>query len=344
MHLGRSGTMSDYSKKIGNHEFWLDRPVFITGGTGLVGSSLVATLRALGADLVILVRDWVPESELLKSGIVGDVKIVRGDICDKDLLQRILADYEIDTVFHLAAQTIVTVANRNPVDTLKINIEGTWNLLEACRNNPTVKNIVIASSDKAYGEKEKLPYDEEMSLEGKHPYDASKSCADIVAQMYAHTYESPVVITRCGNFYGPGDLNWNRIVPGTIRSIIRNKQPIIRSDGTFIRDYIYVGDAVGAYIILAEKNAVMPELRGQAFNFSNENQVDVKGMVELIIKLMGSSLSTIIKNEVKAEIKNQYLSATKAKGLLGWAPFYTLEEGLTETVEWYEKNIKKVLE
>jgi len=254
-----------------------------------------------------------------------------------------LADYEIDTVFHLAAQTIVTVANRNPIDTLKINIEGTWNLLEASRNISTVKNIVIASSDKAYGEKEELPYDEEMSLDGKHPYDASKSCADIVTQMYAHTYELPVVITRCGNFYGPGDLNWNRIVPGTIRSILRNKQPIIRSDGTYIRDYIYVGDAVGAYILLAEKNIVMPELRGHAFNFSNENQVDVKGMVELIIKLMGASLSPVITNEVKSEIKNQYLSSKKAKEILDWTPYYSLEEGLNETIEWYKNNIKNIL-
>ena len=253
--------------------FWRDRPTLVTGGTGLVGGALVPRLVGSGADVVCLVRDWVPQSELVRSGMLDQVKIVRGDVCDQALLERVLGEYEIDTVIHLAAQTIVGIANRNPVSTFETNIAGTWALLEACRRSPSVKQIVLASSDKAYGEQEELPYTEETPLLGRHPYDVSKSCADLIARAYAETYGLPVAITRCGNFYGGGDLNWNRIVPGTIRSVLRGERPVIRSDGTFVRDYFYVEDGAAAYMLLAERLAANPELRGQAFNFSNETQV-----------------------------------------------------------------------
>jgi CDP-glucose 4,6-dehydratase len=216
------------------------------------------------------------------------VKVVRGDICDQVLLERILGEYEIDTVFHLAAQTIVGIASRNPLSTFETNIRGTWTLLEACRRSPKVNSIVTASSDKAYGDQEQLPYSEDAPLHGRYPYDASKSCADLLAQSYAISYKLPVAITRCGNFYGGGDLNWNRIVPGTIRSVLRGRRPIIRSDGQYVRDYFYIEDAAAAYILLAEKVAQNTNLRGEAFNFSNETPVSVIELVERILGLMSS--------------------------------------------------------
>lgn|SRR5215207_573203 len=316
--------------------FWLDRPTFVTGGTGLVGSWLVRRLVAAGADVVCLVRDWVPQSELVRTGILERVKIVRGDIRDRDTLERLLGEYEIDTVIHLAAQTIVTIANRNPISTFESNIAGTWNLLEASRRSPTVKQIVIASSDKAYGDQEGLPYDESTPLQGQHPYDVSKSCADLIAHTYAVSYGLPVAITRCGNFYGGGDLNWNRIIPGTIRSILRGQRPIIRSDGKYIRDYFYVEDGAAVYMLLAERLAAQPELKGQAFNFSNEIQVTVGQIVAYILKLMESELEPDVRNEVSNEILYQYLSAEKARTLLNWTPVFNLDEGLKRTIQWYK--------
>jgi len=232
-------------------QFWQDRPVFVTGATGLVGAWLVKRLLAAGADVVCLVRDWVPESEVVRTRDIERVKTVRGDVRDRDCIERTLGEYEIDTVFHLAAQTIVGIANRNPVSTFESNIAGTWNMLEACRRSPTVKSIVVASSDKAYGDQTVLPYSEDAPLQGQHPYDVSKSCADLIAHTYSVSYELPVAITRCGNFYGGGDLNWNRIVPGTIRSVLRGEPPVIRSDGNSVRDYFYVEDGAAAYIYAA---------------------------------------------------------------------------------------------
>src|SRR5688572_26764250 len=316
--------------------FWLDRPTFVTGGTGLVGSWLVRRLVAAGADVVCLVRDWVPQSELVRTGILERVKVVRGDIRDRDTLERLFGEYEIDTVIHLAAQTIVTIANRNPISTFESNIAGTWNLLEASRRSPMVKQIVIASSDKAYGYQERLPYDESTPLQGQHPYDVSKSCADLIAHTYAVSYSLPVAITRCGNFYGGGDLNWNRIIPGTIRSILRGQRPIIRSDGKYIRDYFYVEDGAAVYMFLAEKLAAQPELKGQAFNFSNEIQVTVGQIVAHILKLMESELEPDVRNEVSNEILHQYLSAEKARALLNWKPMFNLDEGLKRTIQWYK--------
>jgi len=288
-----------------------------------------------GADVVCLVRDWVPQSELVASGSLARVRTVRGDVRDQALLERILGEYEIDTVFHLAAQTIVGVAQRNPVSTFESNIQGTWSLLEACRRSPRVKSIVVASSDKAYGDQERLPYDEETPLQGKHPYDVSKSCADLIAHSYAVSYGLPVAITRCGNFYGGGDLNWNRLVPGTIRSVLHGERPVIRSDGTLVRDYFYVEDGVGANVRLAEALRARPELAGEGFNFSNEIQVTVLDLVRRILSHMGSSLEPDVRNEATHEIKHQYLSAAKARRLLDWAPSFELDAGLERTVTWY---------
>jgi len=317
-------------------DFWLDRPTFVTGATGLVGGWLVRRLVESGADVVCLVRDWVPQSELLRDRLIDQVKIVRGDVLDQRLLERTLGEYEIATVIHLAAQTIVTIANRNPISTFDTNIGGTWTLLEACRRSPTVGQIILASSDKAYGDHSSLPYDEGTPLQGKHPYDVSKSCADLIAQAYASTYDLPVAITRCGNFYGGGDLNWNRIVPGTIRSILRGNRPIIRSDGKYIRDYFYVEDGAAAYMLLAEKLAEKEDLRGQAFNLSNEIHVTTLEIVEMILRLMNSDHKPDILNEASNEIRHQYLSAVKARKILGWQPLFSLEEGLRRTIEWYK--------
>jgi CDP-glucose 4,6-dehydratase len=318
-----------------NQSFWIDRPTLVTGGTGLVGGWLVPRLREAEADVVCLVRDWVPQSELVRSRYLERVKVVRGDIRDRELLERTLGEYEIDTVIHLAAQTIVPIANRNPISTFETNIAGTWKLLEACRRSPQVKQIVIASSDKAYGNQEKLPYDEHTPLQGQHPYDVSKSAADLIARTYAVTYDLPVVVTRCGNFYGGGDLNWNRIVPGTIRSILRGQPPVIRSDGNFVRDYFYVEDGVAAYLLLAEALAGKPALRGEAFNFSYGNRITVLEMARRILNLMDSDLQPDIRNEASNEISRQYLDAEKARSILGWAPLFGLEDGLRKTIDWY---------
>jgi CDP-glucose 4,6-dehydratase len=325
------------SESVNSRAFWRDRPTLVTGGTGLVGGWLVRRLIEHGADVVCLVRDWVPQSELARAGLIDQVKVVRGDLRDQAVLERSLGEYEIDTVIHLAAQTIVGIANRNPVSTFETNIAGTWALLEACRRSPRVKQVVVASSDKAYGDQEVLPYDETTPLQGRHPYDVSKSCADLIAGSYAVTYGLPVAITRCGNFYGGGDLNWNRIVPGTIRSVLRGERPVIRSDGNFTRDYFYVEDGAAAYMHLTERLAKDPTLRGEAFNFSNELQVTVTDLVKRILDLTGSTLDPEVRNEANNEIRHQYLSAKKARARLGWSPLFTLEEGLRRTIQWYRQ-------
>jgi len=321
--------------------FWNDRPTLITGATGLVGGWLVKRLLAAGADVVCLVRDWIPQSELVRSRDIERVSVVRGDVRDQAVIERALGEFEIDTVFHLAAQTIVGTANRNPVSTFETNIQGAWALLEASRRSPAVRQIVVASSDKAYGDQPVLPYDEDTPLAGRHPYDVSKSCADLIAQAYAKTYGSPVGITRCGNFYGGGDLNWSRIVPGTIRSLLAGRRPVIRSDGSLIRDYFYVEDGAAAYMLLAEMLAADPALRGHAFNFSNELQVTVLQLTEALAGVMGMAIEPDIRNEVQNEIRHQYLSAAKARRMLNWAPLFTLQQGLARTVDWYKEFLKK---
>ncbi len=317
--------------------FWLDRPTLVTGASGLVGSWLVRRLLEARAEVVCLVRDWVPQSELVRGGLLDRVRVVRGDVRDQETLERALGEYEVDTVLHLAAQTIVTIANRNPASTFDSNVRGTWALLEACRRSPRVKQVVLASSDKAYGDHGALPYDEATPLQGRHPYDVSKSCSDLIGQAYAATYGLPVAVTRCGNFYGGGDLNWNRIVPGTVRSVLRGQRPVIRSDGRFVRDYFYVEDGAAAYMLLAEKLAANPSLKGEAFNFSNEIQVTVADLVKIILSAMGSRLEPEVLNEASHEIRHQCLNAAKARDRLGWAPLFTLESGLEKTIAWYRE-------
>lgn len=316
--------------------FWLDRPVFVTGATGLLGSWLVRRLYDAGANVVCLVRDWVPQSEIVRTNQLDRVIVVRGDVRNQTCIERALGEYEIDTVFHLAAQTIVGIANRNPISTFETNIAGTWVLMEACRRSPAVKQIIVASSDKAYGDQVVLPYNEETPLQGRHPYDVSKSCADLIARTYAESYGLPVAITRCGNFYGGGDLNWNRIVPGVIRAVMRGQRPVIRSDGSFVRDYFYVEDGAAAYMLLAERLAEDLGLRGEAFNFSNEIQITVLELANLILSLMDSDLQLDVRNEASNEIRHQYLNAAKARQRLNWAPLFTLEEGMRQTIQWYQ--------
>jgi len=321
--------------------FWLDRTTLVTGATGLVGGWLVKRLQALEANVVTLVRDWVPQSELVRSGAIGGVTVVRGDVRHQATLERVLGEHEVDTVIHLAAQTIVGIANRNPVSTFDSNIRGTWALLEACRRSPSVRQIVFASSDKAYGESKTLPYDEETALKGLHPYDVSKSCADLIAQTYANTYGTPVVITRCGNFYGGGDLNWNRIVPGTIRSAVRGERPVIRSDGTPERDYIYADDAVEAYLTVAA-SLDRPELRGRAWNAGAGRPVPVLEMVRRMIAASGRDVEPVIAGTgaLHGEIDRQYLDSTLIREELGWAPRWDLDSGLSETYRWYERHLR----
>lgn len=321
--------------------FWQDRRVLVTGASGLLGSWLIRRLVDGGANAVCLLRDWVPQSEFLKSRQSENVNIVHGDVEDRSVLERTVGEYEVEVVFHLAAQTIVGIANANPVSTFESNIRGTWNVLESCRRSPRVRSIVVASSDKAYGDHIELPYHEDMPLQGRHPYDVSKSCADLIAQTYAVTYGLPVSITRCGNFYGGGDLNWNRLVPGTIRSVFRGERPIIRSNGHYIRDYLYVEDGAAAYMLLAERLASRPELAGMAFNFSNESQLTVLELVQRILSKMGSDLTPDVQNHPLKEIQRQYLSAQRARDVLDWVPEFTLDEGLERTITWYQRMFEE---
>ncbi|MBD0408769.1 GDP-mannose 4,6-dehydratase [Bacillus siamensis] len=320
--------------------FWKNKNVFVTGCTGLLGSCLVKELIDQGANVTGLVRDTVPKSNLYQGEQVKQMNIVQGALEDLDVIERALGEYEIDTVFHLAAQAIVGVANRNPISTFEANILGTWNILEACRRHPLIKRVIVASSDKAYGDQPALPYDENMPLQGKHPYDVSKSCADLISHTYFNTYGLPVCITRCGNLYGGGDLNFNRIIPQTIQLVLNGEAPEIRSDGTFIRDYFYIEDAVEAYLLLAEKMEEL-NLAGEAFNFSNEIQLTVLELVEKILKAMDSDLKPKVLNQGSHEIKHQYLSAEKARKLLNWTPAHTIDEGLEKTIEWYKAFFQK---
>ena len=317
---------------------WRDEPVFVTGATGLLGSHMVAELLDRGAVPICLVRDQIAQSHFARLGLNKRVVIVQGSLEDYPLLERSLNEYEIRTVMHLGAQTIVGTANRNPLSTWESNVRGTYQLLEACRRNEkTIKRVVVASSDKAYGDQEELPYKEDAPLIGRFPYDCSKSCTDLISRSYYTTYEVPICITRCGNLFGPGDLNWNRIVPGTIRSVLRDEKPIIRSDGSFVRDYVYVGDAVNAYLDLAQEMH-REDIVGEAFNFSEERPQNVIEIVHEILKIMKAEhLQPSILGEGSHEIRNQYLSAEKARTRLGWQPKFGQEDGLKRTVDWYRE-------
>jgi CDP-glucose 4,6-dehydratase len=322
---------------------WGRRRVFVTGATGVIGLSLTRALEGYGAEVTVLVRDWVPGARVLGPWLdgKGNVTVVRGDLEDRDLLSRILAEYETEVIFHLGAQTIVRAGNVSPVTTFAANIAGTWNLLEAARttgmyDGEGISALCVASSDKAYGTAEKLPYTEEMPLAADHPYDVSKSCTDLIARSYAVTYGLPIAIARMGNIYGPGDLNWSRIIPGTIRSVLSGKAPVIRSDGTPVREYFYVADAVDAYLTLAEQIR-QPGVRGQAFNFSSGERRTVREVVDLVLASMGSRLKPQVLGTAKHEIQDQYLSIAKARKVLGWTPRTRLADGLETTVAWYRE-------
>ncbi|MGH7712761.1 MAG: NAD-dependent epimerase/dehydratase family protein [Gemmatimonadaceae bacterium] len=315
---------------------WKDAKVFVSGATGLLGSHLTAELVRRGATVVCLVRDWVPDSEAVTAGTLARCRLVRGELEDHEVVLRALNEYEVDTVFHLGAQTIVGTASRSPLSTFESNIKGTWVLLEAARSlGNRIQRVIVASSDKAYGEHEKLPYTEATPLVGRFPYDVSKSCADLISLAYAASFTLPVAVTRCGNLYGGGDLNFNRLVPGTIRSALLDESPIIRSDGTFVRDYFYVKDAVDAYLALAER---MPEsgFVGEAFNFGTEAPMSVIAMAQKILEVLGKPhLPLTILNQATNEIPKQYLDCAKARRLMHWEPKYTLEDSLRDTAQWY---------
>lgn len=314
--------------------FWLDRRVFVTGGTGLIGTHLVDSLVSKGADVVCLVRDNTPSSLFFQKNLQWDTTVVFGEIEDQRLLDRLVDEYEINTVFHLAAQTIVGTANVNPLATFEANIRGTYNLLEACRGKSKIRSVICASSDKAYGSTEQLPYTESARLEGRAPYDCSKSCSDLIARSYYESFSVPVNVTRCGNIYGPGDLNWNRIVPGTVRSILRGQPIAIRTDGTMVRDYFYVRDAADAYTELAEHLG----LSGNAYNFSYGLPITSKELICTIAKMMGAPDHPVkILNQMSNEIPAQHLDCTAARTDLGWQPSVGMEEGLRETIQWYKE-------
>ena len=321
---------------------WEDKRILITGATGIVGSWLAKELIKGESIVVALVRDVDYQTEFYRSGDYLRTTIVNGSLEDFSTIDRAINEYEIDTIFHLGAQTIVGAAYRQPLPTFESNIRGTYNILESCRQHQDiVKRIVIASSDKAYGIADKLPYNEEMPLKGSHPYDVSKSCADLLAQTYANTYNMPTAIARCGNIYGGGDLNWSRIVPGTIRSLLNNQRPIMRSNGKYIRDYIYIKDIVDAFLILAE-SITEQNISGDAFNFSTESKITVIEIVNEIRSLMGKeNLEPLILDLELKEIPEQSLSADKAHKILGWSHKYDLKKGLSETIDWYKNYFGK---
>lgn len=315
---------------------WQGRRVLVTGATGLIGSWLTRRLVDLGADVVALVLDPDPRSELVRSNTMSRCTVVMGRLESYEDVERAVVSRETDTVFHLGAQTLVGVALRAPLATLQANVAGTWNVLEVARRHPDlVRRVVVASSDKAYGDSPQLPYLEDMPLRGASPYDVSKSCTDLITQSYAHTYGVPAVIARCGNVFGGGDLNWSRIVPGTLRALLTHERPVLRGDGTHLRDYIFVDDVVDAYLLLGESSGDLP-LAGEAFNFSDERPMSVLDIYRAVCSAAGASgTEPIVLGSADHEIHDQYLSAGKARERLGWKPAFTMEEGLARTVAWY---------
>lgn len=320
---------------------WRERTVLVTGATGTVGSWLCRRLAAEGAELVVLVRDWDPRTELVRGGTIQSCRVVQGALEDYASLERAISEHEVNAVFHLGAQAIVGVALRSPLLTFESNIRGTYNLLEACRvHRNLVENVVVASSDKAYGDSDLLPYTEDMPLQGQHPYDVSKSCTDLLAHTYAHTYGLPVSIARCGNIYGGGDLNWSRIVPGTIRAALENRPPVLRSDGSNLRDYIFVDDVVDAYLALAERSHENG-IQGEAFNFSPERQVSVLDITRAVLEAMKcEDVLPVIRGTARAEIQDQYLDSSKARERLHWQPRHDLSSGLSKTIPWYQAFLR----
>jgi CDP-glucose 4,6-dehydratase len=317
-------------------EFWSTKRVLVTGATGMVGAWLTRWLVDAGAHTVAFVSDADPQSELMRSGYINRVAVMNGRLENYEDVERAINNQEVDSIIHLGAQPIVGAADRSPRHTFESNIQGTWNVLDAARVlGGLVERVVVASSDKAYGTQPVLPYTEDMSMNGDHPYEVSKSCTDLISTTYARTYGLPVTIARCGNIYGGGDLNWNRIVPGTFRSIIRGEQPVLRSDGTFVRDYLHVDDIVSAYLLLGERSHE-DELKGQGFNFSDESPLTVMQIYLAICEAAGKSgLEPKVLNAAVGEIKDQYLDSSKAHNVLGWKASVSLSEGLSKSWQWY---------
>lgn len=319
--------------------FWSGRSVFVTGATGLMGGWLVKRLIGEGAEVVALVRDSCPKTMFATEGLADKVTVVDGCLENLPLLRRAMQEYSVQTVFHLAAQPLVGVAMADPISTLQINIQGTCNVLEAARQ-ANVAQTVVASSDKAYGCSQDLPYTETHPLQGIYPYDVSKSCADLISTMYARTYGLPVAILRCANLFGGGDLNFSRTIPGVIRSTLHGLQFRIRSDGKAIRDFLYIKDAAQAYLTVAEGLARHPELSGEAFNFSVSKRLSVLDIVSQVLSLMDRlDLEPIIENTAKAEIQEQYMDCSKARRILNWQPLYGMDEALNETISWYADHL-----
>lgn len=322
--------------------FWSGRSVLVTGATGLLGGWLVRSLVDSGADVVALIRDGVPRSMFVRERLADRVSTVSGDIQDAALMRRMMSEYAVDTVFHLAAQAIVGVAKKDPIATLETNVRGTWNVLEAARQT-SVKQVLIASSDKAYGASDHLPYLETDPLQGRYPYDCSKSCTDLISTMYAVSFGLPVAIVRCANLFGGGDLNFSRTIPGVIQSTLQGERFVIRSDGKFVRDLLYVQDAADCYLLLAERLAQDASLAGQAFNFSLEVRLTVLELVQQVLSLMHrQDLEPMIMNIASSEIREQYLSAEKARRILAWKPKFALQPALEHTIHWYRKYLGEV--
>lgn len=324
---------------MGLSDAWAQRRVLVTGATGLLGGWLVRELVASKADVVAIVRDSVPDSFLEAEDLWSKISVCRGDVTDGACVRRVLAEYEIETVFHLAAQTIVPIANKSPLSTFVTNIAGTWTVLEEARLGGRDPEIVVASSDKAYGPSEKLPYREDYPLRGSTPYEVSKSCADLIAQAYATTWGCNVCVVRCGNMFGPGDRHFNRLVPGVVRDVLSGRRPVLRSDGSPVRDYIYVQDAARGYLLLAQAMWSDASLRGQAFNFSLEQPVSALELVKCILEVMGSNLEPDVQGVAKSELLEQYLDSSAARSRLGWQAKVTLREGLERTVAWYREHV-----
>ncbi len=315
--------------------FWHSRRVFITGASGLLGGWMVKGLLSRGADVTVLLRDGAPQSSLVRDGLLDRVAVVHGSLNDFELMRRGLAEYSIQTIFHLGAQTQVGVAKVDPVGTLEANVRGTWNLLEAARLQGGVQ-VLAASSDKAYGDSDSLPYGEGHPMQGRFPYDVSKSCMDLICRMYAYTYGLPVGVARCANLFGGGDMNYSRLIPGAIKAALSGEPFVIRSDGKHIRDYLYVEDAVEAYLVFAEMLQADPALSGEAFNFGLGERYAVLDIVDHILSALDrKDLVPLILNQASGEIREQYMSSERARKLLGWSPAHDLTAGLAKTIEDY---------
>ena len=320
-----------------DHE-WDQRRTLVTGATGLLGGWIVRELVSRGAEVVALVRDEVPGTFIELEDLRQHIIVCRGDVTDPSLVGRVLAEYEVETVFHLAAQTIVPIANQSPLSTFETNIAGTWTVLEAVRLGASGAEVVVASSDKAYGLSTHLPYREDYPLQGRSPYDVSKSCADLIAQAYAATWSANVCVVRCGNLFGGGDRNYSRLIPGVIRDVMSGRRPVLRSDGSPLRDYIYAEDAARAYLLLAAAMRTDVSLRGSAFNFSLEAPASALEVASLLLEVMNSDLTPDIRSGGAGELQAQYLDSSAAHARLGWQPEINLREGLTRTVEWYRAH------